>query len=158
MANVPTLFSRGRAVDRAERAAAGTGCIMAVLLQEGQEADSTLTDRITLADVLAVSQNKEAAWLGGTQYLRKTWAGAAVTINSQPANDRIDLDVATDPEWLVAGAWATPQKIAKLGMCYAATTTAATNAIWPLIWLDWLVTADGNGIKYTLDAAGFYRT
>lgn len=158
MANSPTLYSRGRAVDRAERVIAGTGCMMAVLLQEGCEADSTLTDRITMADVLAVAANKEAAWLGGTQYLRKAWTGAQVTVNSQPASDRIDLDLTSDPTWLAAGAWNTTQRIVKLGICYATATNAATNAIWPLIWLDWQVTADGNDLIYTLDAAGFYRT
>src|ERR1700712_3738127 len=108
---------------------------MAVLLQAGQEADSTLIDRATLADVLAVAANKEAAWLGGTQYKRLTWSAAQVALLSDATNDRTDIKVSSAPTWLVAGAWATQQQISKIGICYATGTTAATNAIWPLSWL-----------------------
>lgn len=158
MGNVPTLWSRGRAVDRAERAQQGTGVILATILQEGCEADSTLADRTTMADVLLVSANKEAAWTGGTPFQRKAWSGASIVINPQPANDRVDLDLTSDPTWLVAGAWNTQQRMAKLGLCYATSASAPTSAIWPLIWLDWQTTALGNDLVYALDAAGFYRT
>jgi hypothetical protein len=156
MATLPTLISRGRAVLRAEQVNAGTGVFLAVLLKTGPEADSTLIDRVTLADVLAVSANVEAAWTGGTPYARKSYSQVVVT--RQPTNDRVTLDLATDPTWSTAASPTTTYVLGKCGICYAPTANAANNLIEPLTWIDYPVTADGSNLTVTLDAAGFYST
>lgn len=156
MATLPTLNSRGRAVLRAEQINQGQGVLLAVLLREGAEADGTLVDRLTLAEVLAVSANVEAAWTGGTPYARKSYA--AVTVTKQPTNDRTDLDLVTDPTWSTAASPTTTYRLGKCGLCYAPAANSPNTSIEPLTWIDFPVTADGTNLVVTLDAAGFYRT
>ena len=160
MADRVTLASLGRARYYAEEVNAGRGQLLVVLLADGCEADATLVDRLTLAEVLAVSANKEAAWTGGTAYQRKSYSGAtAVAVNASTANDRVDLDI-TDPTWSTAGVATAPYKIAKIGVCFSPSTAQNpqnTNII-PLSWLDFVALTDGNNLSFAFDAAGFYRS
>lgn len=157
MADKVTLPSLGEARGYARQVNAGSGVMLAAILADGCEADATLINRLTLAEVLAVSANKEAAWTGGTLYTRKSWT--AVTIVPSTSPTRVDLKL-TNPTWSTAGTaggGTTPYKIAKLGICYAPTAGAANSAIIPLAWLDWPAILDGSNLTYTFDAAGFWR-
>lgn len=161
MADRATVASLGRARTYAEQVNAGQGQIILVLLQAGCEADSTLIDRLTLAEVLAVAANKEPTWTGGTTYARKSITGSTtVTVSVQPASDRVDLDLA-DPTWAAAGgSGATPtQALAKLGVCYAPSgANPANSAIIPLAWFDFPVIADGSDLVAPFSAQGVYRS
>jgi hypothetical protein len=155
MADRATLASLGRAVYYAEQVSAGNGVFLLVLLQAGQESDATLVDRLTLAAVLAVSANKEAAWTGGTPYARKSYS--AVSIDRNAANDRVDLDL-TDPTWAAAAAPTSTHALGKVGLCYAPTAGAANSAIIPLAWFDYPVIADGSDLVAPFSAQGVYRS
>lgn len=155
MADRLTLASLGRMRTYADAVNAGSAVILVVLLRQGVEADSTLIDRATLADVLAVTANREASWEGGTPYARK--ALTAVTVSPQAANDRVDYDLA-DVVWAAAGQITTPQQLAKLGVCYAPAANAQNTAVVPLAWLDYPVIADGSDLAPAFSAQGFYRS
>jgi hypothetical protein len=157
MSDKATLASLGRARSYCEQVNAGTGVLLAVILANGVEADSTLVTRLTLADVLAVSANKEAAWTGGTTYARKSYSSVTITPSNSPT--QVSLAI-TNPTWSTAGTsggGATPYKLAKLGVCYAPTAGSANSAIVPLVWLDWPAILDGSNLTYAFDASGFWR-
>lgn len=156
MADRVTLPSLGKARYYCEQVNAAAGQLLVVLLADGAEADSSLINRNTLADVLAIAANKEAAWSGGTPYARKSYA--TVTITAQTSPTQVSLAI-TNPTWGAAAASSTTYKLSKLGVCYGtpATGTPANSAIIPLVWLDFPSTADGSDLTFTFDAAGFYR-
>lgn len=157
MADRVTLASLGRARFYAEEVNAGRGQMIVVLLADGCEADATLVDRLTLAEVLAVTANKEAAWTGGTGYERKKYT--AVTVNASTTNDRVDLDL-PDPTWSTAGVATSPYKLSKIGVCFTSSTAASpqNSNITPLAWLDFPSITDGSNLVFAFDAAGFYRS
>lgn len=157
MADRVTVASLGKARYYAEQVRAGTGVFLLVLLQAGMEADATLIDRATLADVLAVSANKEPTWTGGTNYARKSYAGTAVALDINTANDRVDIDLA-DPTWSAAGSPTATQALGKLGVCYAPAAGSANSAIIPLAWFDYPVVADGSDLVAPFSAQGVYRS
>lgn len=157
MADRVSLASLGRARYYADEVVAGRGQLVVVLLADGCEADATLVDRATLADVLAVTANKEAAWTGGTAYARKRYS--AVTVTASTDNDRVDLDIA-DPTWSTAGQPTSPYKLSKIGVCFTSSTASnpANSSLIPLAWLDFPSTVDGSNLIFQFDAAGFYRS
>ncbi|MEV1294431.1 hypothetical protein [Pseudonocardia sp. NPDC049635] len=155
MADRVTLASLGKARWYAEEVNAGRGVLLVVLLADGAEADGTLVDRATLAAVLGVTANKEAAWPGGTGYERKSYSSVAVNVST--ANDRVDLAI-TNPTWSTAGDPNDPYKLSKIGVCFAPSAGAANSAIVPLAWLDFPSTVDGSNLVFAFDAAGFYRS
>lgn len=157
MSDKITLPSLGKARWYCEEVNAGRGVLLAVILAQGQEADSTLINRLTLAEVLAVAANKEAAWTGGTAYVRKSYSSCTIVPSTSPT--RLDLRI-TNPTWSTAGpsgGGTTPYKLGKLGVCWAATAGAANSGIVPLSWLDWPAILDGSNLTYQFDAAGFWR-
>ncbi|MDN5920370.1 MAG: hypothetical protein L0I76_35605 [Pseudonocardia sp.] len=156
MADVVTLASLGKIRTYCEQVNAETGVLLGVLLQDAQEADATLRDRLTLADVLS-NGSSEANWSGGTAYARKEWT--VVTLNTagdQATNDRVDFSV-TDPTWESAGSGGSPQSLGKLGICYAPATGATNSNTIPLVWLDYPEVATGSDLVITMAAQGFYR-
>ena len=154
MADKVAVASLGRARTWADSINAGSAKLGVVLLAAGMEADTTLIQRMTLAEVLGVAQNKEAAWSGGTAYQRLIYSAVTVTVNA--ANARIDLDVA-DPFWLAAASQATKYDLGKVGFFYTPSAGSANSSWLPFSWTDFPVTADGSKLQPELDAAGFYR-
>jgi hypothetical protein len=111
------------------------------------EADATLRDRTTLADILAAA-NTEANF---TNYARKTGIVATKTIDQ--ANDRVDVDC-PDQTFLAAGG-ATNNTLAKVIVFYEEAAADATRI--PLTAHDYVVTTDGTDLTVQVAAAGFYR-
>ncbi|MBX6382014.1 MAG: hypothetical protein IRZ07_03420 [Microbispora sp.] len=121
--------------------------LIVVLLQTAQ-ADDTLRDHDTLAQVLAA--NTEANF---TNYARATAAGVAVTVND--TSNLVDVDI-NDITWTNAGG-TTNNTLVKLLVCYKPDTASADSAIIPLTFHDFAVTTDGSSITAQVAANGFFR-
>lgn len=154
MADRVTLPSLGKARYYTEQVNAGSGVLLVTLLANGCEADSTLITRLTLADVLAVAANKEAAWTGGTAYARKSYSSVSIVAQASPTQLLLDI---SDPTWSTAGDPNNTYKLSKLGVGFAPNAGSANSAIIPLVWLDFPATVDGSNLVFTFDASGFYR-
>jgi len=146
MANGVFNIALGRAAYYATLPAADDSLIV-VLLQTAQ-ADDTLRDHDTLAQVLAA--NTEANF---TNYARATAAGVAVTVND--TSNLVDVDI-NDVTWTNAGG-TTNNTLVKLLVCYKPDTASADSAIIPLTFHDFAVTTDGSSITAQVAANGFFR-
>lgn len=146
MANGVFNIALGRAAYYATLPAANDSLIV-VLLQTAQ-ADDTLRDHDTLAQVLAA--NTEANF---TNYARATAAGVAVTVND--TSNLVDVDI-NDVTWTNAGG-TTNNTLVKLLICYKPDTASADSAIIPLTFHDFAVTTDGSSITAQVAANGFFR-
>lgn len=120
---------------------------LGMMLLKVAEADATLRDRTTLADILAAA-NTEANF---TNYARKTAITGTVTIDQ--ANDRVDVDM-PDQTWVAAGG-GTNNTLVKLIVYIDEGGTDATRI--PLTAHDFAVTTDGTDLTAQVAAAGFYR-
>lgn len=118
-----------------------------VLLLKTAEADATLRDYDTVADILAGS-NVEADF---TNYARKTGLTAVVTTDD--TNDRKDVDL-PDQTWTAAGG-ASNNTLAKAIVYYE--DAAADSTRRPCTHHDFVVTTDGSNLVLQFNAAGFYR-
>lgn len=146
MANGVFNIALGRAAYYATLPAANDSLIV-VLLQTAQ-ADDTLRDHDTLAQVLAA--NTEANF---TNYARATAAGVAVNVND--TSNLVDVDI-NDITWTNAGG-TTNNTLVKLLVCYKPDTASADSAIIPLTFHDFAVTTDGSSITAQVATNGFFR-
>lgn len=139
MANGVFNVAKGKAAEKIADAATNVG----ILILKTAEADSSLQDRTTVADILA--GNTEAT---NTGYARKTGLTGTVTVDQ--ANDRVDLDL-PDQTWTAVaaagGAWV------KLIVFYE--ESAADSGRIPLTHHDFAVTPDGTDITATI--TNFFR-
>lgn len=122
-----------------------------VLKAAGLEADDTLNNYDTLADVLAAA-NDEAT---NTGYARLSLSDSDIAMGSpDDTNNRFDYDI-PDPAWsnvqATGGAWG------KLLVCYD-PNSSADSAIIPLTFHDFAVTPDGTNITGTVASTGFFRS
>jgi hypothetical protein len=126
--------------------------VIVALKASGIEADATLQDYDTLADVLAAA-NDEAT---NTGYARKVLSDSDISaFAADDTNNRVDLDI-PDQTW--TGVQATGGAWAKLVICYDGDSTGgADSAIVPLTYHDFAVTPDGSDITAQINAAGFFR-
>ena len=131
---------------------ANSAFVVVALKATGIEADGTLQDYDTLADLLAAA-NDEAT---NTGYARKTLDNTAgITVTVDDTNNRVDVDI-PDQTW--TGVVATGGAWAKLLVCYDSDTTGGTDAnIVPLTHHDFAVTPDGSDITAQIATAGFFR-
>ncbi len=141
-------ISLGRIVHYAALAAAGTGVLTVVLLQDAQ-GDGILREHTTLASLLAL--NVEADF---TNYARKVITNPTVTVVN--ADNWTDLDV-PDQTWASAGG-ASNNDLVKLLVCYAPTSDAADSAIIPLAFFGFETTTDGTPLVWQPYTAGFARS
>lgn len=120
-----------------------------VLLLKQAEADSTLVDRTSLADLLdAGTGNLEA---DATNYVRKTGITATITVDN--TNDRVDVDI-PDQTWTALGG-AVNNTIVKLIIAYEEGPSDAQRI--PLTHHDFNVTTDGSDVTAVIAASGFAR-
>lgn len=130
---------------------ANSALVIVVLATSGLEADATLKDKDTLADVVSGATNE----VTNTNYARKVLTdGDLAAYAPDDTNDRTDLDI-PDQTWTAVAAgdgWS------KIIICYDSDTTGgADSAIIPLTAHDFVVTPDGSDITAEIATAGFYR-
>lgn len=142
MADFIFNIAKGAFVEKIRDSAAN----VLILLLKTSEADSSMKDRDTVADLL--TGNTEADF---TNYARKT--GLTGTITVDDTNDRVDVDVA-DQTWTSAGG-ASNNTLTDLIIAYQ--ESAADSGRIPLACLDFAVTTDGNDLTAQINASGFAR-
>ena len=146
MANGVFNIALGRAAYYATLPAASDR-IRVILLKTAQ-ADDTLRDHDTLAQVLTA--NTEADF---TAYARKTATGVLITVNDTSNLVDVDMD---DITWANAGG-ATNNTLVKLLTAYDPDGTDTTANMVPLTFHDFAVTTDGSSITAQVAATGFFR-
>jgi hypothetical protein len=143
MADVVFNVAKGKVAEKV----ADTPGNLGMLLLKVVEADATLKDRTTLADILGAA-NTEANF---TNYARKTGIVGTVTIDQ--ANDRTDVDA---PDQLFAAAGGgTNNNLVKVIIYYEEAAADGTRI--PLTAHDFVVTTDGTDLTVQFAAAGFFR-
>jgi hypothetical protein len=142
MADGPFNIAKGAVAEKVRDGASALG----MLLLKTAEAEATLRDRDTLADLLGA--NTEADF---TNYVRKTALTGTITVDD--VNDRVDVDV-PDQTWTTAGG-ATNNTLAKLIVFYQ--ESAADSGRIPLTHHDFIVTTDSSDLTVQVNAAGFFR-
>lgn len=145
MADLVSNYALGRVVEKIADAA--SSC--AVLLLQANEAESTLVDRDTVADLLAETGTTEAT---ATSYARKTGLTATVLVDT--TNDWCDVDIG-DQSWSPLGG-ATNNTLTKLVIAYQNSGTADTLAT-VLTLHDFAVTTDGSDVTAQVNTEGFFR-
>jgi hypothetical protein len=143
MANGVFNIAKGAFVEKVRDGAAN----LLILLLKANEAEATLIDRDSVADMLA-NGSAEADF---TNYARKT--GLTGTITVDDTNDRVDVDV-DDQTWLQAGG-ALNNTLTKAIVAYE--ESAADSGRIPLTHHDFSVTTDGSDLTLQVNAAGFAR-
>lgn len=122
--------------------------LIIVLLKVAQ-ADNTLRDHNTLADVLGAA-NTEADF---TNYVRKTILNANWTVTIDDTANTAAADFA-DQTWTAAGG-ASNNNLVKLLVCIDGANDAARR---PVTLHDFVATTDGNDLTAQVAAAGFYAS
>ena len=123
------------------------GSALLILLVKANEAEATLVDRDTVADILA-NGTTEADF---TNYARKT--GITGTITVDDTNNRVDVDI-PDQTWTSAGG-ALNNTLTKLIVAYE--ESAADSGRVPISHHDFAVTTDGSNLTAQINATGFAR-
>ncbi|HXF88142.1 MAG TPA: hypothetical protein VNK48_07315 [Xanthobacteraceae bacterium] len=142
MANGVFNIAKGAFVEKIRDGASN----LLVLLLKANEAESTLIDRDTVADLLSASTEADF-----TNYARKT--GITGTITVDDTNDRVDVDM-PDQTWPSAGG-ASNNTLTKAIIAYQ--ESAADSGRIPLTHHDFAVTTDGSDLTLVVNAAGFAR-
>lgn len=133
---------------------ANSAFVVVLLKSSGLEADDTLNNYDTLADLLAAA-NDECDF---TNYARKTLTDSDLAAVPAPddTNNRRDIDV-PDLQYVNAGG-ATNNTVGCVVFCYDSDTTAGTDAnIIPMTFHTITWTTDGNTTNIVIDAAGLAR-
>ncbi|HXF88300.1 MAG TPA: hypothetical protein VNK48_08110 [Xanthobacteraceae bacterium] len=144
MANGVFNIAKGAFVEKIRDGASN----LLLLLLKQNEAESTLIDRDTVADIIGATGNTEADF---TNYARKT--GITGTITVDDTNDRVDVDM-PDQTWTSAGG-TTNNTLTKAIVAYQ--ESASDSGRIPLTHHDFAVTTDGSDLTLVVNAAGFAR-
>jgi len=148
-------ISKGRVNEYVSRVANNDPANSAIVLVflKVAEADATLEDYATLADLLAGS-NTEADF---TNYARKVLTDADI---SEPTTDNTNnwqFSDFPDQTYSSAGG-ASNNNLVKLIPCYDSDTTGGTDAnIIPLTFQDFVATTTGINLLAVVDSGGFFR-
>jgi len=144
---------KGRGVELLRRVANQDPAVSAIIvvLLKTSEADSTLLDYSTLADLFGGS-NVEADF---TNYARKSLDHSAITAPTpDDANDIQDGDI-PNQTWSNAGG-ASNNTLVKAVICYAPNEAGADSTIEIMSTHDFAVTTNGNDLVLQTPADGFY--
>lgn len=141
MANFVYNVGLGRVAEKA-----ADGATLKLLVLKAADADATLKDLDTVADVLAQGGTTEADF---TNYARATLGSITVTVVD--GQDRVDVDCA-DVVFSSAGG-ATNNTCTDV-VIYEEVTNDADSV--PLCQLDASFTTDGNDVTLQFNAQGFY--
>lgn len=137
--------------------AAGAGYPeIGVYLMRTAEADATLADRATLADIWAAPGNLEATF---TNYVPKVLSSAVRTADAT-ANQVLlggaAVGTGLEIRWTAAGG-TTNNTLTRILYCFVPTAGAATSLILPLFSRDMAASTDGNDLVIILHADGAVR-
>lgn len=145
MANIVFNVAKGRVVEYYNRVKgndpAASRLILVPIETSGlEDAATVLIDSLTLAEVLDGATNEQ------TSMGRKVLTDAELAAFPAPdlANNRYDVSLPT-----VTWTSASGNAIAKIAVCYDATSAGADSAIIPLTMFDAAVTPDGTDIQLT---------
>lgn len=154
MANEVLNRAKGRVAEWAERVNANdpTNSVFVIdlLATSGLEADATLRDKDSFADLVSGTTN----FATGTGWARKTLdQTGGLTITYDDTNDRVDVDC-PDQTWTAVADAA--DDVSKLVTGYDSDSTAGTDAnILPATQHDFVIQPDGSDV--TAQIAVFYR-
>lgn len=126
-----------------------TSDAMVWVLFTGTETDANILDTDTLTTMIALAVN-EATFTG---YARVTATGVTVTVDD--TNNRVDVDVTTDPSWSPTSA----EALTRIALCYDSDTGTGTDAnIVPIFVDDFAITTPTSGtVTYQVASGGFGR-
>jgi hypothetical protein len=147
MAALITNIAKGRFARYADLPE--TADAMIWVLFSGTETDANIRDTDTLTSMIALAVD-EATFTG---YSRQTATGVTVTVDD--TNDRVDVDVTTDPSWSPT----TAQALTRIALVYDNDTGTGTDAnIVPVFVDDFAITTPTSGsITYQVASGGFGR-
>lgn len=154
MADFLFNVAKGKVAELASRVngndPANSAFIIDVLATAGVEADATLRDKTTFADLVSGATNfvTQAS-------IRKTLDQAGgITVTIDHTNDRTDVDI-PDQTWVAVSAG---DGFNDIVIGYDNDTTGGTDAnIVPLTLHDFVIVPDGSDITAQINAAGIYR-
>lgn len=146
MANFVFNVAKGKIRYYAELPGASDALLAVPIEAAGLQADATLIEYATLADLLA-GGNVEQADMG-----RLTLS--AVTVTPDATNDWVDITQSPDPVWTAA----IGNALGAVVICYVPDTAASTDAsIVPLSKHDFVATPNGADLTAKVTAPGFMR-
>lgn len=147
MAQMITNISKGRFARYADLPNANDALVW--VLFSGSETDANILDTDSLTTMVALAVD-EATFTG---YARVTASGVTVTVDD--TNNRVDVDVTTDPSWSPT----TAQALTRIGLFYDPDTTGGTDAdLVPVFVDDFALTTPTSGtVTYQVAAGGFGR-
>lgn len=155
MSDIVFNIALGRAAELYRRVIAGdpagSALLLVALKAENLEADETLRDWDTLADIITTGSSREAT---NTGYSRKVIAAGDLTPPTPNDSSNYVLLDLPDTTWNAVqsdgGAWG------KILVCYRPGTAPADSAIIPLTGHDFPITPDGTAIVAQVDPNGFF--
>lgn len=147
MGNVVANIAKGKVAYYASLPAANDALIVVPIKTTSNPTDDQCKDAATLAAVLAIGTEN-------TTMTRKTLTTVAITTDNSANETRVDAD---DPTWTAGQMAGAGGAISRLAICYDDDTTGGTDSnIIPLVFLDCVVTPDGNAFQFVFASNGFY--
>lgn len=144
MANIVFNIAKGRVVEYYNRVKsndpATSGLKLVPIETTGLEADATLVDKDTVADLIAGTTNRQTTMADKSL----TDSDLAALPAPDDANDRYDISLPT-----VTWAAATGNPISKICVAYFPDVAGADTTGVPLTLFDAVVTPDGSDIQLT---------
>jgi hypothetical protein len=147
MSDIVFNIAKGAVAEMCRDSAASFG----VLLLKTAQADATLQDYDTIADILAAGGGTANVEADFTSYARKTGLTGTLTVDDTNNWTVVDL---VDQTWSPAGG-ASNNTLAKLIVYYQ--NSAADSGRVPCVALDFVLTTDGSDVTAQFNASGFYK-
>lgn len=139
--------------DRVVRSDPATSALLLIILQSCED-DDALDDYATISALLASAGNVEADF---TNYERKVIAGSQISLSSVDNTSNQRSADFSDQIYSLAGG-VLDNALLKLIVCYEPNTSSGTDAdLVPLTHHDFVATTDGQNLKATVNAAGYFR-
>lgn len=154
MANGIFNIAKGKVNAYTERVATNdpANSALVIVLLQAVEADATIQDYDTLADLLAAAGNTEATF---TNYARKVLTDAEINAPTPDDSNNSQSSDAPDQTWSSAGG-TTDNTLVKALVCYTPDTGGNDSTIIPLTFQDYAITTNGNDLTAVIDPNGFY--
>ncbi len=155
MADLVCNIAKGRVAEYHNRVKVGDPAaarLYIIPISAGAVTDAQLTDADDFAAMvtLGVTERTSNGW-----NRKELTAALLSTVTPDDTNDRMDVDIPTDPVWTaVAGAGGAATDLV---ICYASVASPTNAQLLPLTVHDFAVTPDGSDITAVVNAAGYFR-